>query len=274
MSSVELDRIAAGIRDVTDDEVQHYRENGWVALERLVDPAIIEAILERVKARMGEDAQRTRDRRAGLKNAAVNSLWQYYEGLSDEDEFVQEFSHSRALARVAARLIGRPVHFYSDEVMCKLPAAAGGGKTPWHSDYPYHPFDRRGVNTLWFPLVDCPPEMGSMRFLSGSHDSGPWGRFVTREDGVDTLDFFPELRDRFPISPPLHLHVGDATVHDRNIIHMAPPNETDTPRWVYGQGYFPHDALYNGAPNRRMDGLGLEVNKPIDHPKFPLIDTD
>jgi hypothetical protein len=274
MTAVDVSTIATGIREVTEEEVQHYRQNGWVKLERLVDPAIMASILERVKARMGEDAQNTKDRRGGLKNEKVNALWQYYEGLSEEDDFVYEFSHSRELARVAARLLGRPVCFYSDEVMCKLPERAGGGKTPWHSDFPYHPFDRRGVCTFWFPLVDCPPEKGTMRFLSGSHDSGPWGRFVTRDDGVDVLDFFPELRDRFPISPPLHLHVGDATVHDRNIIHMAPPNQTATPRWVYSHGYFPHDALYTGAPNRRMDGLGLEVNKPINHPKFPLIPTD
>jgi ectoine hydroxylase-related dioxygenase (phytanoyl-CoA dioxygenase family) len=274
MSAVETPAIAGAIREVTDEEVAFYRENGWVKLERLIEPALAEELLRRIQARMGTSAERTRDSRGtALKSKELDALWQYYEHLSEEDEFVEELSHSRELGRVANRLLGdRGVRFYSDEVMCKLPAATGGSKTPWHQDFPYHPFDRRGVCTFWFPLVDCPPEKGTMRFLSGSHDSGPWGRFVHRTDGVDLLDAFPELRERFELSPPLHLRPGDATVHDRNTIHSAPPNATDEPRWVYSQGYFPADALYTGAPNRRMDGLGLKVNEPFDNPKFPLID--
>jgi hypothetical protein len=273
MSMIDAPAIAEGIRDATGDEVAFYRENGWVKLEGLIDPALIAKLLERAQAFMGADASVTRDERAAnLKNEKLNALWQFYEHLSGDDEFVHDFSHARELGRVAYRLLGdRPVRFYSDEILCKLPVTGGGSKTPWHQDYPYHPFDRRGVCQFWIPLVDSPPEKGTMRFLSGSHDSGPWGRFVHRTDGVDLLDAFPELKDRFPISEPLHLQVGDITVHDRNTIHSAPPNTTDTPRWTFAQGFFPDDSLYTGAPNRRMDGLGLTVNQRLDHPKFPLV---
>jgi hypothetical protein len=35
----------------------------------------------------------------------------------------------------------------------------------------------------------------------------------------------------------------------------------------------PADALYTGAQQRRTDGLGLKVNEPIEHPRFPRLAT-
>jgi hypothetical protein len=263
---------ATGIREVTDEEVRFYLTHGWVKLDGLVSPILIEELLARTKRKMGENAEHDKDNRGGIVKGSVAAIWRFYEGLSEEDEFAYGLTHSQGIARVASRLLrDRAVRFYSDEVACKMPAAQGGGKTPWHQDFPYHPFDRAGVMNFWFALVDCPPEKGTMRFLNGSHGSGPWGRYIHRTDGVDLVDDNPWVREMFDISPPLHLKPGDATVHDRNLIHCAPENTTATPRWVYLVGYFPADALYTGANNRRMDGLGLEVNKPLDHPKFPLL---
>ena len=72
-------------------------------------------------------------------------------------------------------------------------------------------------------------------------------------------------------SPPLHLHAGDATVHCAMTPHRAPANETSAPRWVYSVSVFPADTLYTGAPQAFTDGLGLAVNEPFDHPRFPLL---
>jgi ectoine hydroxylase-related dioxygenase (phytanoyl-CoA dioxygenase family) len=73
------------------------------------------------------------------------------------------------------------------------------------------------------------------------------------------------------MSPPLHLKAGDATVHSVLVGHGASENQTDEPRWAYICAYIPGDALYTGAPNYNYDGIGLEVNKPIDHPRFPIL---
>jgi hypothetical protein len=55
------------------------------------------------------------------------------------------------------------------------------------------------------------------------------------------------------------------------IIHYAQENTTPRPRWVYSTQWLPPTARYTGAPNHRTDGLGLEIDKPLEHARFPVI---
>jgi len=247
-------------RAITDDEVAFYRKHGWVRLNQLIDRETCAALLARVKQRFAQGS-------AGLEIPAFTVMLD----LSDEDPTFRAFSRSKGMARVASRLIGRPVRPFFDSTVVKLPASETGGETQWHQDSPYYPFDRTGTLNIWIPLVDCPPEKGSMRFISGSHRLGPLGR--TTVTGENPLELNPWILDEFEMSPPLDLAAGDATVVDHAVIHYAPPNETDTPRWVYTAMFFPAETLYIGAPHRRTDGLGLVVNEPLAHDRFPVLAT-
>jgi Phytanoyl-CoA dioxygenase (PhyH) len=264
----------AAIREVTDDEVARYRRDGWVKLERLLDPQLAAEILERGQQRMGERAQvEMPDNRPGIMSPQLAAIWRNWQNPAEEDAFFAAVSRSRPLARSASRLLdGRDVRWWSDTVMCKMPAAEGGAKTPWHQDFPYHAMDRHGVFNYWIALNEIPPEMGTMRFLSGSHRLGPMGRVIHRTDGVDLLDLYPWIADEFDVSEPLHLQPGDATVHNLLTVHAAPENSTDVPRWSYLTSMFPADALFTGAQQRRTDGLGLKLNEVFDHPRFPLLE--
>jgi hypothetical protein len=266
MAITQPTSLVDSIREVTADEIATYRENGWVKLERLFDPQLATELLERLQVLMAAGG----DQDNPFQGAGI-TMFQAYEDPSKSDQLFHDFSHAPGLARAAVALMGRPERFYEDKALCKEPAASGGGHTPWHQDFSYHPFDRQGTLLFWVPLVDCPPEKGTMRFLNGSHRAGLFGRFVHRTDGYDLLDHYPELRDRLAMSEPLHLEPGDITVHDRMTLHYAPENTTDSTRYVYTVSWFNRDALYTGAPNHRMDGLGLKVNEPLDHPNFPAI---
>ena len=262
-----------GIRAVTDDEIAFYRENGWVCLRGLMSKSLAAEVLRRSQEKMGTDARAAMpDNRGQIMSPQLQALWQNWQNPAHEDAFFAGLSMSSPVGRVASRLLGgRPVRFWSDTIMCKLPAAQGGAKTPWHQDFPYHAMDRQGILNIWVALVDIPPEMGSLRFLSGSHRLGPMGRVVHRTDGLDMLDLYPELFEELTVSEPLRLEPGDATVHNLMTIHFAPENATDRLRWNYLASLFPADTLFTGAQQRRTDGLGLTVNQPYDHPLFPEI---
>ena len=267
---IELD----GPRAITDDEVATYRKNGWVKLDGLITPEVAAALLERLKKQMGSDAKADVAGGYGVKTPRppqARAMFNNWEDPSKTDPILKAFSRSPAMARAASRLASGPVRAWADEALVKMPARDAGGKTPWHQDFPYMPFDRIGVFNVWVALEDCPPEKGSMRFVTGSHRLGPQGRVIHLQD-VDTLTLHPWIEQEYEISPPLNLRAGDATVHDYATIHYAPPNETDTPRWVYVMSFLPADTLYTGAPQRRTDGLGLQLNQPLEHENFPVLD--
>ncbi|MCW2994026.1 MAG: phytanoyl-CoA dioxygenase [Conexibacter sp.] len=264
--STQAAHLVDSVRAVTADEVATFRKNGWVKLEGLYDPELSGELLERLKVLMAAPV----DTANPFQGAGVK-MFKAYEDASKADELFGAFSHSLGMATAARELMGRPERFYEDKALCKEPSADGGGHTPWHQDFSYHPFDRQGTLLFWMPLVDCPPEKGTMRFLNGSHRAGLLGRFVHRTDGYDILDHFPDLGEGHTMSEPLHLKPGDVTVHDRMTLHYAPANETDSTRWVYTVSWFNRDALYTGMPCHRMDGLGLKVNEPLEHPNFPAI---
>jgi hypothetical protein len=268
MTQLDTHATVGGVRAVTQEEVETFQKNGWVKLQRFYEPGLAGVLLERLHTVMAEHT----DDNNPFAGAKIN-MFRAFEDPAKYDKLFHDFTHSLAFATAAAALMGRPERFYEDKVLCKEPASTGGGKTPWHQDFAYHPFDRQGTLLFWIPLVDCPPEKGTMRFLTGSHRAGLFGRFVHRTDGYDLVDHYPDLPEKFPISEPLHLNVGDVTVHDRMTIHYAPENETDSSRWVYTVSWFNTDALYTGMPCHRMDGLGLKINEPLEHPNFPTITT-
>jgi ectoine hydroxylase-related dioxygenase (phytanoyl-CoA dioxygenase family) len=110
-----------------------------------------------------------------------------------------------------------------------------------------------------------------MRFLNKSKQEGPLGKMGLLE-GKEVIDYYPELLERYEMSPAFGLEAGDATVHHAMTVHGAPANATDQPRWVFIASYHPADTCYTGAPHYIFSPeVGLEVGKPIKADIFPVV---
>jgi hypothetical protein len=269
MTRAAEDQALTEVRPVTGDEVEFYRTHGWVQLSALLPVALTHRLLVLAQKTMGGDADNPEYGNRGARYAAWTNA-------SAADDWLGSISHSQELGAAASTLTrGRSLRWYADTFMAKKGAACGGAGTPWHQDLPQHAFDRGGALTMWIPLVDCPPERGTLRFLSGSHRAGPLGRFGRRADGGarggDILDVYPAVAEEFPVSPPLHLQVGDVTVHDALTVHAAPENNTNLTRWAYSITWFPAETLYTGASSYHTNGLGLVVDEPFDNIRFPVV---
>jgi ectoine hydroxylase-related dioxygenase (phytanoyl-CoA dioxygenase family) len=132
-----------------------------------------------------------------------------------------------------------------------------------------------------------------MRFRDGSHTLGELGNLRqewkvaeefrgTKRDkwGADSDPYaekYPFLDEDYPVSPPIDLKAGDATIHHCLVLHSAPENTTDRPRWVLLAAYMPGDALYTGKPGNlaiekaALTGHKLEIgeeltNEPVVYP--------
>jgi hypothetical protein len=158
----------------------------------------------------------------------VTNIWQY-------DERVKPFVFAPRFAKAAADLLGVPaVRLYHDQALCKEP---GGGHTPWHQDQNYWPLATDDTITMWMPLVDVPPQVGSMTFVSSAHKRGEIGRWFI---GDDSEAKFAELVEREKLPTETHgaLRAGDATFHKGWTPHRAPPNPTGLLRTVMTVIYF------------------------------------
>ncbi|MGW0803225.1 phytanoyl-CoA dioxygenase family protein [Nonomuraea sp. NPDC002799] len=249
------------VRQATDDEVAFFGEHGWVRLGRLVDPGTAAALRERAA---GHLSSRARDKRTPVDQAFGQSR-----DVAAADELFGALTMAPAMGSNAARLL-RGVRAVRVQVTNLLVKEAGEhGATEFHQDFPWMPMDRSAMLTVWLALADVPAGMGSLRFYEGSHRLGVLGRSFTRP-GDDQLSQHPWLKE-LELSPPLDLKAGDATVHHALTVHGAPANRHDHPRLSFTVTYFDADALYTGLPYQQTDGLGLQVNRPFEHERFPCL---
>src|SRR5579872_1029004 len=130
MTQVDRAHVIGRPRDVTDEEIAFYRKHGWVHLRELIAPKSAASILDAIRAIATPDTD-AEDSPYGT----FGTLWKTMEDPSWRDESLQAFAHSREMGRVAADLQGRPVRWYRDEALCKMPAShEASGPTPWHQD--------------------------------------------------------------------------------------------------------------------------------------------
>ena len=162
------------------------------------------------------------------------------------------FVDSPRFAEVAARLLGADaVRLYHDQALFKEP---GGGRTPWHQDQNYWPLDTDDIVTMWMPLRDLDPAVGSMTFVDGSHRDRDVGAGEISDASDEMIDA-AVIADQRSTTTHGALAAGDATFHRGWTIHSAGPNPTDTMRPVMTMIYFADGAKVTEptGPEQRFD---------------------
>ncbi len=168
------------------------------------------------------------------------------------DEGVRRFVLSRRFAQIAANLLGvKGVRIYHDQALLK---EAGGGITPWHQDQHYWPLDTSNTVTMWMPLVDVTPEMGTLRFATGSHRELYLGDLPISNESEARFEAFIHARG-FAITQCPAMKAGDATFHYGWTLHGAPGNSVNRTREVMTIIWFAHGARITvpDNPNRARD---------------------
>lgn len=260
------------VRDLTNEEIRSFHEDGWVFVKNYVDRDLVAKMLARGKELMGVSDNRQFD---PGKVASVKNWWWDVSHIAREEEVFAALGHCPAMGHNIQRLFRRdvPILYLADALMAKAPVARsdGSGPTSWHQDIPSFPFDRSGTMACWVALDHLTPDTGTMRFLEGSHKGDLFGRIPASEDPYAILNNHPYLREEYKEVESPTFEPGDATFHHCQILHGAPANTSDRIRWSYTLACMAADNLYTGASCVYTDGLDLPIEQPVRHPRFPQI---
>jgi ectoine hydroxylase-related dioxygenase (phytanoyl-CoA dioxygenase family) len=206
MTAPDENRRAAFLRD------------GWVIIRGVADAALLAAsrdvLTRNALARCAPGG--------GAAFMPVGNLWR-------EDAACAAFVRQPRFAALAAQLLGvERVRLYHDQAMFSEPGAAA---TPWHQDAQHWAVPGDRCLTMWMPLVDLDPAMGTLTYASGSQRDGLRGDWPIG-DGSQR-HFAEHLAQRsYPTRNAGAMAAGDALFHDGWVIHGSPPNATPRLRAV------------------------------------------
>lgn len=255
-------------------KLQEWRERGVVIFERVVDMALIDALLHDIEYLR----RHHRDFELGAELKGVQkSIADFTEAELDSDGV--KFNSIHSISRAAAWLsLTREVAVFLRHVFALPPCVLQsltfyrGSQQPAHIDYPYVRCQTRLAHLAasWIPLEDIHADSGPLAYYPGSHRTEASGFFDWGHGSIllepdserSPMDFAEHLWSRMrtcAIAPGIFLPKrGDVLIWHGNLVHegtaIRDPARTR-------KSYVTHYTSLWGYPpaHRRSDGAGIYV---------------
>jgi hypothetical protein len=236
-----------------DDEIAHYRAEGWVIPRFRLPAAQIDGLRGALDALLRANP--------GVRPEKLVSA--HIEG--DNGEGVRGSAHFLDLARDArivelvSGVIGDDVVLWGCHVFCK--PASEGYETPWHQDGHYWPIRPLANCTVWVALEESTLENGCLRVIPRSHRAKLLHEHL-HEDREDLTLNQRMAAGSFDESQAvdLELQPGQMSLHDVYMIHGATANRSTKRRTGVALRYMPATSVFE-RDLRPVDGkTGVPVN--------------
>ncbi|MEX6686063.1 phytanoyl-CoA dioxygenase family protein [Danxiaibacter flavus] len=258
---------------LTDEQIQFFNENGFLAGVKLLN----ETQIERLRNELAElvDAHHPGH---GLfyefhSNESTSSdsilfhalgAWRITNGFHD-------VLWNPAFVMAASQLLGnKAVRFWHDQLFYK--PAKKGGVVAWHQDYSYWTRTTPLAHlTCWCGLDDSTVENGCLQYVPGSHKWGLLDKPELAGDLMGIMDYLtPEQQAEFkPI--PVETKAGEGIFHHGLTLHGSGENKSDRPRRAFVVNVFA-DGVKSDADAELLKGVPI-INKgeQMQGQFFPLL---
>lgn len=216
---------------LTDEQLDFYRENGYVTGVRLLNDAQVDALLEELDGLMDPshpghelfyEYHSNESSTPGTILFHALGAWRVTPGFHD-------ILWNPAFTAAASQLVEGAVRFWHDQLFCKPPHH--GGVVAWHQDYSYWTRTKPIAHlTCWIALDDATTENGCIQYIPGSHrwDLLPVTGLAGDMDAIQTV-LSDEQKAQFkPV--PAELKRGECAFHHPLTVHGSYENRIGRPR--------------------------------------------
>ncbi len=261
----------AGFR-LSDEQVEFYRENGYLAGIRLLNDEQIE-VLRQELAELVDPGHRgnhlfyefNSNESADLEKILFHALgaWRITPGFHD-------LLWNPAFSVPASQLLEGAVRFWHDQLFYK--PAHHGGVVIWHQDYSYWTRTQPMAHlSCWIGLDDSTRENGCVHYVPGSHR---WN-LLPREDFAKDMDTIQgvlsesQKREFRPI--PIELKKGECSFHHPLMVHGSFENRTERPRRAAVINVV-RDGVRSASDNPLLEGVPrIPTGQKLGGQFFPLL---
>ncbi len=260
---------------LTNDQIEFFDTNGYLAGTHLLNDEQIEALREEL---------------AGLidPNHPANDLFYEFHTNESRDPSKVLF-HALGAWRIApgfhdllwippflvpaSQLVGGVVRFWHDQLFCK--PAQYGGVVAWHQDYSYWTRTRPIAHlSCWIGLDDSTRENGCVRYVPGSHkwELLPITGLANDMHAIESVLSEKQKSQFKPV--PIELKQGQCSFHHPLMIHGSYENRSNRPRRGAVINVF-RDGVSSASNDPLLKGVPPIPNgEKIDGQFFPLLFDD
>lgn len=258
---------------LSDEQLEHYRQYGYVSGVRILDAAQIESLRAELAeiADPGHPAHRLfyefhSNESPDPSRVLFHALgaWRLTPGFHDL------LWHPRFVVP-AAQLLGGSVRFWHDQLFCK--PARHGGVVAWHQDYSYWTRTAPMAHlTCWIGLDESRSDNGCLQYVPGSHR---WNLLPITGLAGD-MDAIRQVLDdaqweQMNNPAPIELEAGCAAFHHPLMVHGSRENRTDRPRRAAVINVV-RDGVRSQSSDELLAGVPpVPVDTPLAGQFFPLL---
>lgn len=225
---------------LTNDQINHYHDNGYVVPDFRLHSNTIQSI-------------RDDHSRFVQKFPHFND---YCGALLVYDLAFLNYARNKDILDMVEQLLGPNIALWNSSLFAK--PARIGSRTPWHQDGEYWPIRPLATCSVWIAVDDATRENGCLRFIPGSHRAQRLSSHHHNEAAGLSLPL--ELdSDQFDeaAAVDIELEAGQISLHDVYLMHSSEPNLSEDPRRGMTLRFMPTSSIYhrslNSGPSAKID---------------------
>ncbi len=252
---------------LTPDQIQFYRDQGYLGIENVFAPAeiaelrqVTDDFVEKSRAVTVNDAVFDLEPSHTPQNPRLRRL---KDPIKQHDVYRRAIRHPKLL-QIVSQLIGPAITSNGNKLNLKL--ADVGSPVEWHQDWAFYPHTNDDLLAVGIAMDDSTLENGCLMVIPGSH-RGPL--LDHHQDGV----FIGAVSDpafRPDNAVPIILKAGGISIHHTRLLHGSAPNRSPRTRRLLLYQYCAADAwpLLPGDKPWETYADSVLQGKPVNVPRL------